>query len=156
MSSKATIVYDDDFHLYREPGDRHHVYLQMRGTHHEAGYNRVMVPIPIHIWEVIRKQGGPDLSLAGLTDDQLLDHVADRVDERIAGYQKAVAEDASHLGILAFACGLPFGKADTPREEQIAKGLDYYRDLRRDQQEIKTAIEKLEAKTSLREEDKQP
>ncbi len=73
------------------------------------------------------------------------------MDERIAGYRKAVAEDASHLGILAFAGSLPFGKANTPREEQIATGLEYYRDLRRDQQEIKTAIEKLEAKNSLRE-----
>ncbi len=66
MSGKATIVYDDDLHFYREPGDSHHVYLQMRGTHYEVGYNRVMVPIPIHIWEVIRKQGGPDLSLTDL------------------------------------------------------------------------------------------
>jgi len=149
MSSKATIVYGDDFHFYCQPGDRNHVYLQMRGTHYEAGYNRVVIPIPVHIWEVIRRRGGPDLSPAGLTDEQLLDHVAEQMDERIAGYQKAIAEDASHLGILAFTGSIPYGEADTPREEQIAKGLDFYRDLRRDQQEIKTAIEELEAKNSL-------
>ena len=148
MSGKASLAYDDDFHLYREVGDNRHVYLQLNGTYYQAVYNRVTVPIPIHIWEVIRKQGGPDLSLAGLTDEQLLDYVAQQVDERIAGYRKAVTEEAAGLGMLAFTGSFPFGKPDAPREEQMASGLDFYREVRRDQQEVKAAIEKLEAKNS--------
>jgi|SRR5579871_688174 len=64
MSTKSTIVYDETFHFYHKLGDTHHVYLELRGTHFEAHYNRVLVPIPIHIWEVIRAEGGVDLSLA--------------------------------------------------------------------------------------------
>lgn len=37
----------------------------------EASYNRVMVPIPVHIWEVIRQYPGLDLSWANKSDQNI-------------------------------------------------------------------------------------
>ncbi len=65
MSTKTTLAYGDTFHFYQEVLDEHYVYLELQGVKYEANYNRVMVPIPIHTWEVIRKLGAPNLSLVG-------------------------------------------------------------------------------------------
>ena len=63
MSTKCTIAHDESFHFYHEVLDDDHVYLELRTTHFEAGYGRVMIPIPIHIWETIRHLGGVRLDL---------------------------------------------------------------------------------------------
>lgn len=39
---------------------------------------------------------------------------------------------------------MPYGSADTSRQQQIEKGIDYFKSLREHQQEIKQAIEDLE------------
>ena len=41
MSTKSTIAWGEDFHLYREVFDEDHVYLRLDTTHFEAGYGRV-------------------------------------------------------------------------------------------------------------------
>jgi hypothetical protein len=43
---------------------------------------------------------------------------------------------------------LAYGAASDPRSEQIQRGIEYYQARRRDQQEIKSAINALEAKNS--------
>jgi hypothetical protein len=134
MSTKATIVYGKTFHFYNECLDNQHVYLELEGTHYEAGYNRVMVPIPIHIWEVIRHQGGADLSLATKTDSELESLAAERVDKRIEGYAQS-----KENGLRRF---LYFG-ADRPRDEQLAEELERLRARRKEQQEIAAAIEEI-------------
>jgi hypothetical protein len=64
MSTKSTIAYGRNFHLYHEALDEDYVYLELEGTKFEASYNRVMVPIPVHVWEVIRRYPGIDLKYA--------------------------------------------------------------------------------------------
>ena len=61
MSTKSSIAYGPTFHLYNEALDEDYVYLEMEGVQFEASYNRVMVPIPMHIWEYIRQFPGIDL-----------------------------------------------------------------------------------------------
>ena len=68
MSTKSTIAYGSTFHLYHEALDENHVYLELEQVEFEASYNRVMVPIPVHIWEVIRQYPGIDLSWAEKSD----------------------------------------------------------------------------------------
>ena len=92
MSTKSTIAWGEDFHLYREIFDEDHVYLQLDTTHFEAGYGRVMIPIPLHFWETVRHLGGARLDLVDLLDEDLLAKVQKDVDERIAEYQKAALE----------------------------------------------------------------
>ncbi len=142
MSTKSTLAYGDSFHFYEEVLDEHYVYLELQGVNYEAGYNRVMVPIPIHIWEVIRKYGAPDLSLVDKTDEELLAKVEKYVDERIKEYEQNPSALNNYFGSLAY------GAASDPRSEQIQRGIEYYQVRRRDQQEIKAAINALEAKNS--------
>ena len=141
MSTKATIAHGPDFHLYHEMGDENHVYLEVAGTQFEASYGRVMMPIPVHVWETIRRHPGVDLQFADKTDDELREHVEQILDERLKGYQEA---DAQAKSLAALAGSLTFGRADQPREAQLAAGLEYYTRLRDHQRQIQRAIAELE------------
>ena len=84
MSTKCTIAYGKNFHFYHEVLDDNFVYLQLEGVEFEASYNQITVPIPVHIWEVIRQYQGIDLSWADKTDEEIGDYVEKEVDLRIA------------------------------------------------------------------------
>jgi hypothetical protein len=146
MSTKATIVYGKTFHFYHECLDNDRVYLELEGTEFEAGYNRVMVPIPIHIWEVIRERGGADLSLAPLTDSELDARVEREVDDIIAQYEKIVAEGGKPWFLMG---------ADRPRDEQIAETQERLYQRRQHQREIAAEIEGLLADDPIHEWDTQ-
>jgi hypothetical protein len=158
MSTKITVAYGDNFHLYRESLDEDYIYLEMEGVQQrdctcwgnpsvphvqfEASYNQVMMPIPIHIWEVIRQYQGIDLSWAAKTDEEIMRHVEQEVDRRIEKYQQA--DDEKHQRLIALLGAIPYGSADTPRQQQIDLGIAYFHRLREHQQQIKQAIEQLE------------
>ncbi|MBS1792099.1 MAG: hypothetical protein JST85_30615 [Acidobacteria bacterium] len=80
MSTKSTIAHGGNFHFYYEAWDDDRVYLELEGTEFEVGNNRVMVSIPIHIWETIRPLGGARLELVNHTDEDLLAMVEADVD----------------------------------------------------------------------------
>lgn len=138
MSTKMTLAYGDTFHFYQEVLDEHYVYLELQEVKYETNYNRVMVPIPIHIWEVIRKLGVPDLSLIGKSDKELLIDVEKYVDERIQKYEQ------SPSGLAKLSGSLVYGMASDERAEQIKRGMDELKARRTEQQEIKAAIDALE------------
>ena len=142
MSTKITVAYGDNFHLYRESFDEDYIYLEMEGVRFEASYNQVMMPIPIHIWEVIRRYPGIDLSWAAKTDEEIMRHVEQEVDGRIQKYQQAESE--KHQRLIALLGSIPYGSADTPRQQQLDLGIAYFHRLREHQQQIKQAIEQLE------------
>jgi len=148
MSTKATVAHGPTFHLYQEVLEDQYIYLELESVPFEASYNRVMVPIPVHIWEVIRQYTGVDLSFADQTDDDIRAHVERAVDERIANYQRAETEQQKALLLCLGA--IPYGPADTPRDEQIAHGMTHFEALRERQRQIRRAIEE------LREMDKTP
>jgi hypothetical protein len=141
MSTKSTIAYGRNFHLYHEALDEDYVYLELEGTKFEASYNRVMVPIPVHVWEVIRRYPGVDLKYADKTDVEIRRYVEREVDERLKRYEEA---DKRSKGIVSLAGSLVFGTADQPRDRQIAAGVEYFTQVREHQRQIKQAIEELE------------
>src|ERR1700744_4370957 len=136
MSTKCTIVHGDQFHFYHEVLDDDHVYLELDTTHFEAGYGRVMVPIPIHIWETIRHHGGAQLGLADKKDEELLAMVESEVDQRIVDYQQAVCEEPNRAGLVSFFGCLTYGTADSPRVDQIHKEMEYFLHKRQRQREV--------------------
>jgi len=140
MSTKCTIVHGDNFHFYHEVLDDDHVYLELDTTHFEAGYGRVMVPIPIHIWETIRYLGGARLDLVDQQDDELVAMVHSEVDQRIAEYQQIGRDDPGRAAFASFIGCLPYGTADTPRVDQIRKGVEYFRRERQRQREVRAQI----------------
>jgi len=141
MSTKSTIAYGPTFHLYYEVLDDSYVYLELEQVEFEASYNRVMVPIPVHIWEVIRQYPGIDLAWAEKSDQDILDYVTENVDDRIRRYEEA---EENEKGLVSLIGALGFGMADAPQAEQIEKGVAYYQKLRTHQQQVKAAIEELQ------------
>jgi len=53
MSTKVTLSYGKEFHFYQEIFDNGNVYLQVNGHEFEASNGKVLVQIPIEIWEKI-------------------------------------------------------------------------------------------------------
>jgi hypothetical protein len=141
MSTKSTIAYGPTFHLYHEAFDEDYVYLELKGTKFEASYNRVMVPIPVHVWEVIRRYPGIDLKYADKTDAEIRRYVEQEVDERLKRFVEAGQRSKE---LVSLAGSLAFGTADQPRDQQIAAGIEYFTKVRQHQRQIKQAIEELE------------
>jgi hypothetical protein len=139
MSTKATIAYGPTFHFYHEALDDNYVYLELEQVAFEASYNRVMVPIPVHIWEVIRQYPGLDLSWADKSDQDILESVSQAVDDRIQQF----AEAGDRKEFVSLCGGLVYGKADDSRADQIQRGMAYYQTLRAHQQQVIAAIEEL-------------
>jgi hypothetical protein len=147
MSTKTTIAYGRNFHLYHEVFDEDYVYLELEGTKFEASYNRVMVPIPVHIWEVIRRYPGIDLKYADKTDAEIRLYVEQEVEKRLKLYEEA---DDRSKRLVSLSGSLVFGTADQPRNQQIAAGVDYFTKAREHQVQIKRAIEAVEQGNSKR------
>ena len=141
MSTKATIAHGPTFHLYHEMGDDRYVYFEVESVPFEASYDRVMVPIPIHVWEHARQFSGVDLSLADATDAELRADVEAYVDERIARYE--AAQDDRERAFANVVGSLGYGPADAPREEQVAQGMQERTRRRAYQREVRAAIERL-------------
>jgi hypothetical protein len=71
MSTKSTIAHGRGFHFYHEALDEEGVYLEMEDVEFEAGCRRVMVRIPVDIWEVIRHTAPARLDLVDTPDEEL-------------------------------------------------------------------------------------
>ena len=141
MSTKVTVAYGKNFHLYKEILDENFIYLEIEGVQFEASYNRVMMPIPVHIWEVIRQYEGTDLSWASKTDEEIVRYVEQEVDKRIKTLKETKNEKSQRL--IALLGSIPYGMADTSRQQQVEKGTVYFKSLREHQQQICQAIEEL-------------
>ncbi len=120
MSTKASIAYGDDFHLYHDGwGDEREqfVYLDMRKCVFTADSSgNVTVQIPMAVWEFIRRFKGLDFNLAKMTDTELKKEVERRVDARIEADRKAIDSNKPRF----FRC------ANVPRSRQIR---EFYRGL---------------------------
>lgn len=140
MKIKATLAYGQSFHFYHEALDNNHVYIELEDVTYEAGYRRVMVAIPIDVWEVIRNLGGARLDLVNAADEELSSMVEAMVDTRLAEYERAKASEAGEDERIRFNDFAVFGALDTPRERQITRGVEYYIVERERQREISARI----------------
>ncbi|NJO82840.1 MAG: hypothetical protein HC828_08490 [Blastochloris sp.] len=93
-----------------------------------------------HIWEVIRRYPGVDLSLAEKTDEELRAEVVRAVDERIAKY---AAAEGQAQALVTLSGLLAFGSAEDSRDEQIEAGMRYYLGKRDHQRQVIAAIDAL-------------
>ena len=141
MSTRSTLAHGPGFHFYHDLIDRDHVYLEIEGTKVETDYGRTMVPIPMHIWEVIRRYPGIDLQLADKTDDELHQYVEQELDARLAWYGRL---DERVKRMAAIAGSVTWGFADQPRGVQLTKGLESFTRLREHQRQVQQAITELE------------
>jgi hypothetical protein len=70
MPPKDPIVYGKNFHFYREAREQNYVYLELEDAPYEACYLRVMVVVPVDVWETIRNLGATGLDLGRQTNQQ--------------------------------------------------------------------------------------
>jgi hypothetical protein len=142
MSTKSTIAYGKDFHLYNECWEDDCVYLELRGNpKFEASPGSVTVRIPAHIWEVIRTFSGVGLDLADRNDADVRAMVEKEVDERIAAWRKARSK--REKAWVSFAGGLVYGPANTPRAKQVQSGFKEMSRRRDLQRSIQLKIQRL-------------
>jgi hypothetical protein len=135
VSTKSSIAWGDDFHLYSEAFDEDGGrYLELRGVEFHASPTGVTVRIPAAIWEVIRHLGGADLSLVDLTDEQIRERAGRQADRAVASYAEALRSERG--GALGRVWGW-----DRPRDEQAAEIEATLRDARDDQRRLKAEVE---------------
>ena len=144
MSTKSTIASGDNFHFYHEAFDGDHVYLRLETSCFEAGYGRVMVQIPIHIWETIRHLAGVELDLVDKEDEDLLAIVEGNVDQRLAKYQESLRTTPARTEFMSLVGFATYGSTDTPRESQIRRGIEHFQRERQRQREVKVRIAALQ------------
>lgn len=131
MSTKSTIAHGHQFHLYSETFDDDNVYLEV---------NDETVTIPIAAWEVIRQYGAFHPRYRDMSDAEIAASVEREVDQRIAEYQAAPENKRKLLRMLG---GAWYGGADTPRQEQILRGIASSTRQREHEQRISGEIEAL-------------
>lgn len=136
MTVKATLAYGKSFHFYHEATDNNHVYLELEDVSYNVGYRRVMVAIPIDVWEVIRGLAAANMDLVSVSDEDLIKLVEEKVNRRLIEYEAAQKTMPADVGLLRFNDAEAFGTMDTSMEEQLAKGIEYYRRERARQREI--------------------
>lgn len=136
MMTKTTLAYGKNFHFYQEGRDNNFVYLELEDIPYDAGYRRIMVAIPVDVWEVIRHLGEGQLALVDVPDDELEESVKKKVDKRIAEYMKVKSSNPEEAELLRFDDSAVYGGADEDREQQISRGMQYFMTERQRQQGI--------------------
>ena len=141
MSTKCTVVYDDNFHLYSEcfeQGLDRKVWLQLEGKDFEFEVNQhgVTVGIPLAIWEVIRKRTIETYDLIGKSTAE----IRKICEEFVANRSK------EGLGAL---CGMMvYGDVDDDPQVQIDNGVAHYLKEQAEQELLIKTINDIENKQS--------
>jgi hypothetical protein len=141
MSTKSSIASGPNFHFYHEVFDDENVYLDLQNVPFEASERHVMMAIPVAIWEVIRQTPPVDLSFSDKTDEDIQHLVESEVQKRLTDF---AAADVRKKSILQLSGASVNGSPDDPQEEQIAKGLIYYTQLRLRQLKLRQDIADLQ------------
>ncbi|MFA6289267.1 MAG: hypothetical protein WC661_17935 [Opitutaceae bacterium] len=155
MSTKSTITYGKDFHLYTDYEDGlTGVWLQLDqpGDFIAAGYSgkttSVTLRIPLAVWEHLRQHSPADYSLADLTDAQILAKAELEADEDRARYKELLAESKKTKGKSAqrHPLGLAFVRIHgyhRSRAWQIERNLKRLQDQRKQQLALRTAVKQV-------------
>jgi hypothetical protein len=133
MTVKTTLAYGRNFHFYLQAHENNYVYLELEDVPYEVGYRRVMVALPVDVWETLRGLAATQLDLINASDAELIELVTLKVDVRVSEYDRARSSGPEKADAVRFKNSIMFGAADTPREEQVERGIQYYK-LERERQ----------------------
>jgi hypothetical protein len=142
MSTKATLRCGPNHHLFQEPFDHDAVFLEIEGHDCElactGNRSRVVVRIPLAIWEHVRGSTIAKFDLADLSDGQLAQYVRAKWEEHQRGIGDAVNKS------FARAIGGLVWRGDTP-EQEMASGMKWYEAERERQRSLRAEISLLQA-----------
>ena len=122
MSTRSTLWYSDDLHLYTDGFDRENVYLEV-----DVGspyLENLIVKIPLVAWKEMRKHTiQPSERYLDLTDDELHEEAERAVDEH-----RAWLDERKDAGSFLRSAGLLlFGSPESTRDEMIGRFVHHYR-----------------------------
>lgn len=133
MTVKTTLAYGRNFHFYLQAHENNYVYLELEDVPYEVGYRRVMLALPVDVWETLRGLAATQLDLINASDAELIEMVTLKVDERVSEYKRVRSSDPEKADTVRFKNSIMFGTADAPPEEQVERGIQYYK-LERERQ----------------------
>ena len=137
MSTRSTLVYGDDFHLFKYGFDD--------GVYLEIG--EITVHIEDHVWESIRGAYKADMRLVDMTDAELTEHVRSGVRSRRNEYEdklkdrmdEGLSEEEAKVRLTLYAfCGcFMWGRVSEPFDKQYEYALEQHIRERKRQREVK-------------------
>lgn len=133
MAVRTTLAYGRNFHFYLQAHENNYVYLELEDVPYEVGYRRVMIALPVDVWETLRGLAATQLDLVNASDAELIEMVTLKVDERVREYARARSSGPEKADTVRFKNSIMFGAADSPHEEQVERGIQYYK-LERERQ----------------------
>src|SRR5690349_2828875 len=101
MSTKSTLWYDGEYHLYQEGFDHEHVYLDIQSSH----FAELTLKLPLPVWKELRKHTiQPDEEYLDLSDEQLRAEAVTAVDK----HRKWLEEnnDSRLASLFGFFCSV--------------------------------------------------
>lgn len=140
MSTKATIRHGENFHFYEECFDDARVYLSLEDSYFEAYPDRVVVAIPLDVWEGIKNSFHADISYADKTNAEIRTEVEENVRARIERNAKLKKADKKFSAIFGM---FQYGDVNLPEEEQIKNGIKHFTKIRKKHKELKNKIEQI-------------
>jgi hypothetical protein len=127
MSTRSSLWYSDDLHLYREAFDENNVYPAI---HTGSAYlqEELILRFRLAAWKQMRQYTiEPNESYLDLSDADLHAEAERRVDAHRAHLDEVRNSDGSHTGLrLMIGSGL-FWSAGSSREEMINSFIEFYR-----------------------------
>ena len=121
MSTRITLWYSEDLHLYQDGFDDENVYLEIRSQYFDA----LVVKIPLSAWKEMRQHTiQPAERFMDMTDEELLLEAEREVDEHRA--RLAAQPDSKLNGLFGI---FTFGSAESTRDEMVRNFLRAYRPL---------------------------
>lgn len=136
MTVRTTLAYGRNFHFYLHAHENNYVYLELEDVPYEVGYRRVMIALPVDVWETLRGLAATQFDLVNASDAQLIELVTLKVDDRVSEYKRVQSTGPEKADEARFKNSIMFGPADATREEQVERGLQYYRMERERQRSI--------------------
>jgi hypothetical protein len=116
MSTRLTLWYSDEYHLYQEGFDDKNVCLEIRSPLFES----LILKIPLTAWKEMRQQTiQPNERYLDFTEEELLAEAEREVDAHRAQLDEIREEGGKHTGLRMMLGSFVFGSPDASRDEMI-------------------------------------
>ncbi|ACK73869.1 hypothetical protein PCC7424_5808 (plasmid) [Gloeothece citriformis PCC 7424] len=138
MSTKNLIASGKQFEIYTQFYEPEKIYLVLKGVDFEASPSNITICLNQELWELIRSHSTLDLTWADATDEEILQYIKSKINDRNKIYSEATEERKK------FAIRLNqeiLGDFSLSEEEQIENGVFYYHNLRSQQLKVKEALD---------------
>lgn len=124
MSTKQTLWYSDEFHLYSEGLDDENIYLEVNSP----AFEKLVLKIPLMAWKEMRKQTiQPAEQYLNMSDDELIEEALRKVDDHRAELAKIQETGPEHAGLSIMFGSFVFGPPESSRDEMIVRFLQTHR-----------------------------